>query len=199
MVTETAPTQVARHGARRPRRRLSLRLHAVLARGARRGAAMGLARRSTSSASCRRCWCFWVRIGIKESPRYERVTAAMVKEGLKKQFDIFAPARHYPREMLLATADLLLLSLHLDRLVGLDAVLPREREASRLPDDGQLPVDLDVRRDLRLLDLRLAVRLVRPALGHSGLRRPGRDPAGGDGPARQPVEPVLGRRSRRTS
>ena len=43
MVTETAPTQMARHRARRPRRRLSVRLHAVLARGARRGAAVGLA------------------------------------------------------------------------------------------------------------------------------------------------------------
>ena len=36
----------------------------------------------------------WIRIGIKESPRYERVTAAMLKEGLKKQLDIFAPVRN---------------------------------------------------------------------------------------------------------
>src|SRR5207245_1405358 len=27
----------------------------------------------------------WIRIGIKESPRYERVTAQMLKDGLKKQ------------------------------------------------------------------------------------------------------------------
>jgi MFS family permease len=45
----------------------------------------------------------WVRTGIKESPRYEHVTAAMVKEGLKKQLDILAPARKYPREMWIAT------------------------------------------------------------------------------------------------
>src|ERR1700761_4940810 len=45
----------------------------------------------------------WIRIGIKESPRYERVTAAMLKEGLKKQLDIFSPMRESPREMLTAT------------------------------------------------------------------------------------------------
>src|SRR5215471_15346982 len=38
----------------------------------------------------------WIRIGIKESPRYERVTAQMLKEGLKKQLDILSPAREYP-------------------------------------------------------------------------------------------------------
>ena len=45
----------------------------------------------------------WIRIGIKESPRYEHVTAQMVKEGLKKQLDIFSPARQYPREMTIAS------------------------------------------------------------------------------------------------
>src|SRR5205809_997899 len=30
----------------------------------------------------------WIRIGIKESPRYERVTAQMLKDGLNKQLDI---------------------------------------------------------------------------------------------------------------
>src|ERR1700741_5221055 len=29
----------------------------------------------------------WIRIGIRESPRYERVTAAMLKEGLRKRLD----------------------------------------------------------------------------------------------------------------
>jgi MFS family permease len=38
----------------------------------------------------------WIRIGIKESPRYEHVTTQMLKEGLKKQLDIFAPGREYP-------------------------------------------------------------------------------------------------------
>ncbi len=46
----------------------------------------------------------WVRFGIKESPRFERVTVAMLRERLKKRLDIWSPARQYPREMLLATA-----------------------------------------------------------------------------------------------
>src|SRR5262249_10894154 len=33
----------------------------------------------------------WIRIGIKESPRYERVTSEMLREGLKKRFDIWSP------------------------------------------------------------------------------------------------------------
>ena len=45
----------------------------------------------------------WVRIGIKESPRYERVTAEMLKAGLKKKLDILAPFRAYPRETIVAT------------------------------------------------------------------------------------------------
>ena len=45
----------------------------------------------------------WIRIGIKESPRYERVTAQMLKDGLKKQLDMLSPAREYPRETLIAS------------------------------------------------------------------------------------------------
>ena len=45
----------------------------------------------------------WVRIGINESPRYERVTAQMVRQELKKQFDIFSSFRSYPRESVIAT------------------------------------------------------------------------------------------------
>jgi MFS family permease len=45
----------------------------------------------------------WIRIGIKESPRYEHVTAQMLKEGLRKQLDILSPARQYPREMTIAS------------------------------------------------------------------------------------------------
>jgi MFS family permease len=45
----------------------------------------------------------WIRIGIKESPRYERVTTEMLKRGLKKQLDILSPGREYPREMLIAS------------------------------------------------------------------------------------------------
>jgi MFS family permease len=45
----------------------------------------------------------WVRLGVKESPRFERVTTAMVKEGLKKRLDIWSPVREYPCEMLTAS------------------------------------------------------------------------------------------------
>jgi MFS family permease len=45
----------------------------------------------------------WVRIGVKESPRFEHVTAAMLKQGLRQRLDIWSPVRDYPREMLVAT------------------------------------------------------------------------------------------------
>jgi MFS family permease len=45
----------------------------------------------------------WIRIGIKESPRYERVTATMLKEGLRKRFDLWSPVRQCPRDMLIAS------------------------------------------------------------------------------------------------
>jgi MFS family permease len=63
----------------------------------------------------------WVRIGIQESPRYERVTAQMVKEGLRKQLDIFAPFRAYPRESVLAT---LVYFLYLFTWIGWSAWMP---------------------------------------------------------------------------
>jgi MFS family permease len=46
---------------------------------------------------------FWIAFGIKESPRFEHVSTSMLKDGLKKQFNILAPFRQYPRETLLAT------------------------------------------------------------------------------------------------
>jgi MFS family permease len=63
----------------------------------------------------------WIRIGIKESPRYERVTAQMVKEGLKKQLDIMSPARKYPREMLIAS---LVYFFYLFTWIGWSAWMP---------------------------------------------------------------------------
>ena len=63
----------------------------------------------------------WIRIGIKESPRYERVTAQMLKAGLKKQLDIFAPARRYPREMLVAS---LVYFFYLFTWIGWSAWMP---------------------------------------------------------------------------
>ena len=63
----------------------------------------------------------WVRIGIKESPRYEHVTAEMVKKGLKKQLDIAAPFRSYPRETWLAT---LIYFFYLFTWIGWSAWMP---------------------------------------------------------------------------
>jgi len=63
----------------------------------------------------------WIRVGIKESPRYERVTAAMLKEGLKKQLDIFAPVRQYPREMTIAS---LVYFFYLFTWIGWSAWMP---------------------------------------------------------------------------
>jgi MFS family permease len=45
----------------------------------------------------------WVRFGINESPRFTRVTAAMLREGIKKHLDIRAPIREYPRDMAIVT------------------------------------------------------------------------------------------------
>ena len=64
----------------------------------------------------------WVRLGVKESPRFERVTAEMVKEGLKKRLDIFSPVREYPREMLVAT---LLYFFYLFTWLGWSAWMPQ--------------------------------------------------------------------------
>ena len=64
----------------------------------------------------------WVRLGIKESPRFEHVTTEMVKEGLKKRIDIFLPVREYPREMLTAT---LLYFFYLFTWFGWSAWMPQ--------------------------------------------------------------------------
>ena len=63
----------------------------------------------------------WIRIGITESPRYERVTMQMITEGLKKQLDIFSPAREYPRETLIAS---LVYFLYLFTWLGWSAWMP---------------------------------------------------------------------------
>ncbi len=65
---------------------------------------------------------FWVARGVKESPRFQHVTAAMVKEGLKKQLDIWSPVREYPREMLIAT---LVYFFYLFTWVGWSAWMPQ--------------------------------------------------------------------------
>jgi MFS family permease len=63
----------------------------------------------------------WVRVGIKESPRYEHVTSEMVKQGLKKQLDIASPFRKYPRETWLAT---LIYFFYLFTWIGWSAWMP---------------------------------------------------------------------------
>jgi MFS family permease len=63
----------------------------------------------------------WVRLGINESPRYERVTAQMVKERLKKRLDILSPFRSYPRESITAT---LIYFLYLFTWLGWSAWMP---------------------------------------------------------------------------
>ncbi|HEX3418816.1 MAG TPA: MFS transporter [Stellaceae bacterium] len=63
----------------------------------------------------------WVRLGVRESPRFERVTTAMLKEGLRKRLDIWSPVRQYPREMLTAT---LLYFFYLFTWIGWSAWMP---------------------------------------------------------------------------
>jgi MFS family permease len=65
---------------------------------------------------------FWVALGVKESPRFEHVTTTMLKEGLKKQLNIWSPVRDYPREMLLAT---LIYAFYLFTWVGWSAWMPQ--------------------------------------------------------------------------
>jgi MFS family permease len=63
----------------------------------------------------------WVRVGIQESPRYERVTAQMVRQGLRKQLDILSPFRSYPRESVIAS---LVYFLYLFTWIGWSAWMP---------------------------------------------------------------------------
>jgi putative MFS transporter len=63
----------------------------------------------------------WIRIGVKESPRYERVTSAQLKEGLKKSFDLLAPTKKCPREMLIAA---LIYFFYLFTWIGWSAWMP---------------------------------------------------------------------------
>jgi len=64
----------------------------------------------------------WVRLGVKESPHYTNVSAAMLKEGLRQRLDIWSPARAYPREMLIAT---LLYLFYLFTWIGWSAWMPQ--------------------------------------------------------------------------
>jgi MFS family permease len=64
----------------------------------------------------------WIRVGIKESPRFERVTTEMVKAGLKRQFNIITPMKRYPREMVIGA---LLFFFYLFTWIGWSAWMPQ--------------------------------------------------------------------------
>src|SRR3984893_398751 len=87
------------------------------------------------------------------------------------QRGVRCPARDADRDLAV-----LLLPVYLDRLVRLDAAVPCQRKASRGYDHRELSLDLDVRRDLRLLPLRLALRPLWPPLRYTRLRPPSFDP-----------------------
>src|SRR5215469_15763764 len=171
---------MARHRLGRPRRRVSVRLHAVLARRSCRGAVMGMALALFP----------WHPAGAARAldpHRHQGKPALRARNDADAQGGAEETARYFCARPRISArdadriADLLLLSVHVARLVRLDAVLSLQREASRLPDHEHLSVDLDVRGDLRLLVLRLAVRSVWSPLGDPGIRRAGSHPAHGDG------------------
>lgn len=64
----------------------------------------------------------WIRVGIKESPRFEHVTKEMLKAGLKRQFDVVAPIRQYPREMVIG---ILIYFFYLFTWIGWSAWMPQ--------------------------------------------------------------------------
>jgi MFS transporter, putative metabolite:H+ symporter len=63
-----------------------------------------------------------IRAGIKESPRFEHVTAGMVKQGLRQRLDLWSPVRAYPREMLVAS---LVYFFYLFTWIGWSAWMPQ--------------------------------------------------------------------------
>jgi MFS family permease len=64
----------------------------------------------------------WIRMGVKESPRFTRVTAGMVKQGLRQGLDLWSPVRAYPREMLVAS---LVYFFYLFTWIGWSAWMPQ--------------------------------------------------------------------------
>ena len=65
---------------------------------------------------------FWIRVGIKESPRFEHVSAGMVKRGIRQRLDLWSPVRAYPREMLVAS---LVYFFYLFTWIGWSAWMPQ--------------------------------------------------------------------------
>jgi len=64
----------------------------------------------------------WIRLGVKESPRFQNVTAAMVKEGMRRRLDLWSPVKAYPREMLVAS---LVYFFYLFAWIGWSAWMPQ--------------------------------------------------------------------------
>ena len=64
----------------------------------------------------------WIRVGVKESPRFAQVTASMVNQGLRQRFDLWSPVRAYPREMLVGS---LVYFFYLFTWIGWSAWMPQ--------------------------------------------------------------------------
>ncbi len=64
----------------------------------------------------------WIRFGVQESPRYQHVSAAMIKQGIRRRFDLWSPAKAYPREMLIAS---LVYFFYLFTWIGWSAWMPQ--------------------------------------------------------------------------
>lgn len=64
----------------------------------------------------------WIRFGVKESPRFEHVSTAMIKKGLRQRLDLWSPVRIYPREMLIAS---LVYFFYLFTWIGWSAWMPQ--------------------------------------------------------------------------
>src|SRR5919199_1220708 len=65
---------------------------------------------------------FLVRLGVKESPRFERVTTETFRQGLRQQFDLLAPVRSHRREVVIGS---LLVFFYLFTWVGWSAWMPQ--------------------------------------------------------------------------
>ena len=64
----------------------------------------------------------WIRVGVKESPRFERVTSQMVKKGVRRRLDLWSPVRAYPRQMLVPS---LVYFFYLFTWIGWSAWMPQ--------------------------------------------------------------------------
>jgi MFS family permease len=63
-----------------------------------------------------------VRLGVKESPRFERVTTETFRAGMRHQFDLLAPARSHRREVVLGS---LMVFFYLFTWVGWSTWMPQ--------------------------------------------------------------------------